>query len=441
MQAIEIAKATGGILFGDGTAEAVSISTDSRRIEKDALFIAIRGERFDGNAYIPAAFQSGAKIVIGNVDAEVPEGCAYIKTEDSILALGKVAAHHRRKFSIPLVGVTGSVGKTTTKEMIGAVLARGFNTLKTSGNFNNAIGLPLTVLSLGEDHEAAVIEMGMSARGEISYLTKIASPTYAVITNIGLSHIENLKTQENIRDAKLEITEGLSESGILFVNGDDPFLKDASPEGVKVVRFGFDNPDCDVLGKVLSDNGFSVGGTMFTVPVGGKHNLYNGLAAYCIGKAAGLSDEEIGEGLLSYQPDGIRQSEKEIRKGVTVICDYYNASPTSMRASLEMLSKGEAKRRIAVLGDMLELGDFSEPCHREVGETAAEFGADMVLGVGKFMRFTVSSAAEKGVKETKHFPDNASLSAYLIGILSEGDRVLIKGSHGMKMEEIFEKIR
>ena len=441
MQAIEIAKATGGILFGSGDARSTSISTDSRRIEKDALFIAIRGERFDGNAYIPAAFESGAKIVIGNVDAEVPEGCAYIKTEDSILALGSLAAYHRSKFSIPLAGVTGSVGKTTTKEMIGAVLSRRFNTLKTSGNFNNAIGLPLTVLSVTEDHEAAVIEMGMSARGEIAYLTKIAAPTFAVITNIGLSHIENLKTQENIRDAKLEITEGLREGGVLFVNGDDPFLKEASPKGVRVVRFGFDNSDCDILGKVLSDDSFSVGGTVFTVPVGGRHNLYNGLAAYSVGKALELSDKEIGEGLLLYKPDGIRQSEIEIRKGVTVICDYYNASPASMRASLEMLSKGEAKRRIAVLGDMLELGEISEVCHREVGEAAGEFGADMVLGVGKHAAALVAAAKEKGVGETKHFADNPSLSAYLSEILREGDRVLIKGSHGMKMEEIFEKIR
>ncbi len=441
MQAIEIAKATGGILFGDGKAEFKSISTDSRRIEKDALFIAIRGERFDGNAYISAAFESGAKIVVGNVETDVPAGCAYIKTEDSVLALGHLAAYHRRKFSLPLVGVTGSVGKTTTKEMIGAVLSRKFRTLKTSGNFNNAIGLPLTVLSLTEEHEAAVIEMGMSARGEIAYLTKIAAPTYAVITNIGLSHIENLKTRENIRDAKLEITEGLREGGILFVNGDDPFLKDVSPEGVNVVRFGFDTPDCEIRGKVLSDDSFSVENEVFTVPVGGKHNLYNGLAAYSIGKAAGLSVKEIGEGLLQYKPDGIRQSEKEIRTGVTVICDYYNASPASMHVALEMLSKGEAKRRIAVLGDMLELGEISASCHREVGEEAAAFGADMVLGVGKYTAFAVLAAAEKGVKEAKHFADNLSLSAYLCEILSEGDRVLIKGSHGMKMEEIFEKIR
>ncbi len=441
MQAFEVARAIGGILTGDGAVTFKSISTDSRRIEKDALFIAIRGERFDGNAYISAAFAAGAGIVIGNTDAVCPEGCAYIKTEDSVLALGRLASYHRRKFRMPVVGVTGSVGKTTTKEMIGAVLSEKFSTLKTSGNFNNAIGLPLTVLSMSEEHEAAVIEMGMSARGEIAYLTKIAAPSMAVITNVGLSHIENLKTQENIRDAKLEIVEGLSEGGILFVNGDDPFLQSAAPKGVKTVRFGFDFPHAEICGKVLSDDSFSVGDTVFTVPVGGKHNLYNGLAAYAVGKAVGLTKDEIKKGLLRYAPDGIRQSEKEIRPGITVICDYYNASPASMRVALEMLAKGKAKRRIAVLGDMLELGELSQACHSEVGACAAEMGADMVLCVGKFSVYAAAEAEKKGVGETKHFPDNDSLAAYLCEILTEGDRVLIKGSHGMKMEEIFEKIR
>ncbi len=440
MLAYEVARETGGVLCGEGTAEYKSISTDSRHIEKDALFFAIRGERFDGNQFIAAAYQSGAKIVIGNIDAIAPEGCAYIKTEDSVLALGRLAAFHRAGFSIPVVGVTGSVGKTTTKEMIAAVLSTGFNTLKTAGNFNNAIGLPLTVLSMGEVHGAADIGMGMSARGEISYLTQIAKPGVAIITNVGLSHIETLKTQENIRDAKLEIAEGLEEGGTLFVNGDDPFLKDVSLENVQVVRFGFDNPDCDYRGEILGDDSFSVDGTTVFVPVGGKHNLYNALGALAVGKALGISPEKAAEGILRYQPDGIRHSEKEIRPGISVICDYYNASPPSVRVALEMLGKGKAERRIAVLGDMLELGEISESCHREVGKNAAALGIDMVLTVGKGMAFAAAEAKENGA-DTKSFSDNASLSAYLCAILKPGDRVLIKGSHGMKMEEIFEKIR
>jgi len=441
MRAIEIARAVNGELFGLETAEVKSISTDSRAIEKASLFVAIRGERFDGNQFIDTAFEKGASVVLGNDETTVPEGCAYIKTEDSILALGRLAAWHRQKFNIPVVGITGSVGKTTTKEMIAAVLSTAFNTCKTAGNFNNHIGLPLTVLGLSEKHTAAVIEMGMSAKGEISYLTQIAKPTVAVITNVGLSHIENLGSQENIRDAKLEIAEGLPKGGTLFVNGDDPLLKDVSCEGVQVVRFGFENQDCEILGTITSEDTFTVDDTAFFVPVAGKHNLYNALAAYSIGKACGICAEKAKAGILSYKPDGIRQSEKEIRPGITVICDYYNASPASMEVALQMLARGEAKRRIAVLGDMLELGEIGERCHREVGEKAASLGTDVVLCVGPLSAYAAESAQKSGVKTVKCFANNQELSSYLSSILKTGDRVLIKGSHGMKMEEIFEKIR
>ncbi len=441
MRACEIEKAVGGLLSGTKEAAVQSVSTDSRAIEKGALFVAIRGERFDGNRFIAAAFEKGAAVVIGNEDATAPEGCAYIKVGDSVEALGRLAAWYRQRFSIPLVGITGSVGKTTTKEMIAAVLSAKYNTCKTAGNFNNHIGLPLTVLGLTEAHEAAVIEMGMSARGEISYLTRIARPTTAVITNIGLSHIENLKTQENIRDAKLEIAEGLPAGSTLFVNGDDPFLKNTVCPGIKIVRFGFENPDCEILGAMTGAESFTAEGTAFRVPVGGKHNLYNALAAFAVGRECGVLPEEAAEGILSYRPDGIRQSEKEIRPGITVICDYYNASPASMAVALEMLAGGEAQRRIAVLGDMLELGDLGEKCHREVGEKAAALGIDMVLAVGPLSAHAAERAAACGVRAVQHFSDNTALSACLLEILKPGDRVLIKGSHGMKMEEIFEKIR
>ncbi len=441
MQAYEIANAVGGVLFGNEKAQVLSVSTDSRKIEKDTLFIAIRGERFDGNQFAMKAFSEGASVVIGNEDVMPPEACAYIKTRDSVEALGKLAAWYRTKFNIPVAGITGSVGKTTTKEMIAAVLSTTYCTLKTAGNFNNHIGLPLTVLGLKETHTAAVIEMGMSARGEIAYLTKIAKPTVAVITNVGLSHIENLKTQENIRDAKLEIAEGLAEGGTLFVNGDDPFLKDVKVPGVRIVRFGFDNPDCEIRGQVTGEDSFWVEDTAFCVPVGGKHNLYNALAAYAVGSACGVTAEKAAEGISCYRPDGIRQSEKEIRPGITVICDYYNASPASMEVALEMLSKGTAKRRIAVIGDMLELGEIGEASHKNIGEQAAALGIDVILSVGPLSGFAAETAKEKGVKTALHFSDNETLALHLSSILREGDRVLIKGSHGMKMEEIFEKIR
>ncbi len=441
MKGFEIASVTGGTLFGDGNAEIKSISTDSRKIEEGALFVAIRGEQFDGNRFLSSAFEKGAAVAVGNDEFTPGEGCAYIKVEDGVRALGALARAHREKFSFPVVGVTGSVGKTTTKEMIAAALSEKFSVLKTEGNFNNHIGLPLTVLGLSEKHTAAVIEMGMSAKGEISYLTRIAKPTVAVITNVGLSHIENLGSQENIRDAKLEICEGLSAGGTLFVNGDDPFLRDVAPSGVHVVRFGFQNEEAEVRGEILGEDTLRVDGTTIRVPVTGRHNLYNALAAYAIGRKEGLSGEAVAAGILSYTPDGIRQSEVEIPGGIRVICDYYNASPDSMHAALSMLSKGEATRRIAVLGDMLELGAYSEVSHREIGRAAAERKVDIVLTVGNETKFLAESAEDGGVKTVRHFADNASLAAYLSGILTKGDRILIKGSHGMKMGEVFEKIR
>lgn len=440
MRASEIAKGAGGTLTGAENAEVKSISTDSRKIEAGTLFVAIRGERFDGNAFADAAYKAGAAAVMGNDAVTPPEGCAYIRVEDSVAALGRLAAYHRQRFAIPVVGVTGSVGKTTTKEMTAAVLSARYNTLKTAGNFNNHIGLPLTVLGLSGEHGAAVIEMGMSARGEISYLTNIARPGVAVITNVGLSHIETLKTQENIRDAKLEIAEGLPEDGVLLVCGDDPFLKDVTLPEKRVKRFGFQNPDCEIAGEILGEDSFRAFGTVFSVPVGGVHNLYNALAAVSAGAECGISPEEAAEGLRTYKTDGIRQSETEIRPGITVLCDYYNASPASVAAALEMLAKGKAARRIAALGDMLELGEIGERCHREVGQKAAALGIDMLLAVGPLSRFTAEEAEARGIC-ARHFADNAALAAYLRKQLKPGDRVLLKGSRGMKMEEILEGIR
>lgn len=441
MRACEIAKAVGGRLSGNEAAEACGIATDSRRCKTGDLFVAIRGENMDGNRFLSGAYQNGAAVAIGNVEMTPPEDCAYIRVSDSVQALGLLGAWHRGKFSMPVVGVTGSVGKTTTKEMIAAVLSAAYKTEWTRGNFNNAIGLPLTLLSLPEGCEAAVIEMGMSAKGEISYLTKLTRPTMAVITNVGLSHIENLGSQENIYRAKLEIAEGLPAGGTLLVNGDDAFLREAVIPNVQVKKFGLDNPDCEYNAALCGENAFSISGHTYSLPIGGKHNVYNALAAYAVGKELGIEEEKIQAGLLSYKTDGIRQSEVEVQPGITVICDYYNASPASMSVALGMLEKGEAKRRIAVLGDMLELGAFGEKCHREVGKEAAERGVDMLLTVGALSAYAAEEARVQGVLCVQSFPDNQSLATYLLETMKAGDRILIKGSHGMRMGEIFEAIK
>ncbi len=439
MQGHEICKAVSGVLTGEKTVAVQGVCTDSRKIYDGCLFVALRGERFDGNHFIADAFATGAAVVIGNVPYSPPAGKAYIQVADTTIALGQLAAWHRNRYSLPVVGVTGSVGKTTTKEMIAAVLAEKYHTLKTAGNYNNAIGLPLTLFNLTAAHGAAVIEMGMSNLGEIAYLTQIAKPTVAVITNIGLCHIENLKTMENTCRAKLEIAEGLPKGGTLFVNGDDSMLAKVQLEEVCVMRYGFENADNEIRGEITGENSFQIDGITFSVPIGGKHNLYNALAAYCVGKHCGVSAEKVVQGIQKYQTDGIRQSEIEIRPGITVLCDYYNASPASVKVALAMLQKGDAKRRIAVLGDMLELGTYSESCHREIGREVLLSGTDMLLTVGKEMQYAAEEAA--GRIPTKTFEDNESLSAYLLSVLTTGDKVLIKGSHGMKMEEIFEKIR
>ncbi len=441
MRACEIAKAAGGRLFGKEAAEAKGVSTDSRRCKAGDLFVAIRGENMDGNRFLAGAYKNGAAVAIGEVEMTPPDGCAYIQVPDSVQALGLLGAWHRGKFSMPVVGVTGSVGKTTTKEMIAAVLSTAYKTKWTRGNFNNAIGLPLTLLSIPEDCEAAVIEMGMSARGEISYLTNLTRPTIAVITNVGLSHIENLGSQENIYRAKLEIAEGLPAGSTLLVNGDDPFLENTTLSEVQVKRFGLDNPACEYRANLCGENAFCIEDRTYSLPISGRHNVYNALAAYAVGKELGMQEEKIQAGLLSYKTDGIRQSEVEFRPGITAICDYYNASPASMSVALGMLEKGEGRRRIAVLGDMLELGEFGEKCHREVGKEAVARGVDMLLAVGTLSRYAVEEARKAGIAYAESFPDNQSLAAYLLKTIQAGDRILIKGSHGMRMGEIFEAIK
>ncbi len=441
MRAYEVSDATGGVLNGNRDAEYQNVCIDSRACAAGSLFVAISGEKHDGNSFLESAFQNGCAVAIGTKDFEAPRGKAYIKVKDSILALGALASWHRAQYKIPVVGITGSVGKTTTKEMIAAVLSQKYNTLKTEGNYNNHIGLPLTALRLSDEHTAAVIEMGMSARGEIAALTRIARPTVAVITNVGMSHIESLGTVENIRDAKLEIIEGLSPGGTLLINGDDAQLRDVVIDGVHIVRYGFQNPACDYCGEIVDDSTFIWEGQSVHVPVGGIHNLYNALAACAVGSLCGIDKVTAARGIMDYAPDGIRQTETKIRDGVLVICDYYNAGPASMEAAINMLQKGKALRRIAVLGDMLELGAYSQQCHQDVGRLLAKGKIDAAFFVGKEMKKAAETAREGGVLHVSCFEDNASLSDSLIKILRAGDRVLIKGSHGMRMQEIFEKIR
>lgn len=440
MKADEINAAVGGILTGNKDIAINAVCTDSRKMIMGGLFVALSGDNFDGNEYIGKAYENGAEVAIGTKKVRVPDDKAFILVPDTKAALMELASYYRDKFDIQLVGLTGSVGKTTTKEMIYRVLSEKYHTHKTSGNFNNDIGVPLTLLGLNEEHEAAVIEMGMNHQGEISKLTRCAKPTVALITNIGVTHIGNLGSRENILKAKLEITEGLKEGKTLILNGDDEYLKTVRLDGARIKTFGFKN-NCDIKGEITGEREFEVMGETVHMPIGGEHNMYNALAAIAVGLECGVSVKKAVLGIEKYETDDRRQYETVIGDGIKVICDYYNSSPTSVEASLALLKSGECKRRIAVLGDMLELGDIAEECHRETGIKAAKSGVDILLTLGELSVYTAEGAMEAGIGEAVSFDDAFTLSEYLRKIMKKGDLILIKGSRGMKMERIFEKIR
>lgn len=435
----EVAKVCGGKLYGNENAYAGNVSTDSRTTEENDLFVALCGEKFDGNNFVPTAFDKGASICVVSREAFVPCGKCAVLVENTGAALLHLAAYHRQKFQIPVIGITGSVGKTTTKELVASGLEGELNVLKTSGNFNNEIGLPKTLFRLTGEHEAAVVEMGMSSLGEISRLSKAACPDIAVITNIGLSHIENLGSVENILRAKLEILDGLSENGILLLNADDEKLRELPALPKKTMYYAIENT-CDFHGVQINERTVRYDGTDIILPIEGKHNLLNAMAAVAVGSLMGLSASQVAKGIKdNFEPDGKRQTTVFHPLGFTIMCDFYNASPTAVAASLEVLGKKEG-RKIAVLGDMLELGAYSEKCHREAGELAAKNKVDVLFGYGDESINTVKSAKEAGVGISIHFDSQEELAEELMKILREGDFVLIKGSRCMRMEKIYEKI-
>lgn len=441
----EIAAVTGGILTG-GEAEVTSVSTDTRDIAAGALFVAVKGERFDGNDYIAQAAENGAAAALsdraaGSIEAPIP----IIYTDDTRTAQLRLAEYHRMRFPLQLCGVTGSVGKTSTKDMIFAVLSARFAALKTEGNFNNDIGLPKTLFRLNESYGAAVIEMGMSGFGEISALSRAARPNCAVITNIGWCHIENLKTRANILTAKLEILDGMEENAPLIVCGDDEYLRQLTAERTgthRLVRYGF-GADCDIRAENIvhlpDGEEFTLvyGGKRYAaaVPAAGEHHILNALAAFAAGTEFGITAEEIVPAFMSYEGSGMRQR-TERRGSVTVILDCYNASPTSMKSALSVLSS-KSGRRIAVLGDMLELGEHSRALHAALAELSGF--ADAFYLYGGEMAALRDALSEKAVP-VFHSEDKARLTEELLKDIKSGDVILFKGSRGMRMEEIAEKI-
>ncbi len=444
--ASEIAEVTGGRLFG-ADVEVTGVSTDTRTIEKGMLFVAVRGESFDGNDFIDAAAEKGAAAVISDrAEGAGDHQVTVILVDDSRRAQLALAHHHRMKFPLKLVGVTGSVGKTSTKDMVYAVLSAKYETLRTEGNFNNDIGLPRTLFRLNGSYGAAVIEMGMSDLGEISVLSEAAAPDICIITNIGWCHIENLGTRENILRAKLEILDGASPEAPLILNGDDEYLKTVELPGRRIIRYGR-GENCEVRAEDIIQ---TAGGQEFTLvysgrrypaklPVVGEHHVMNALAAFAAGIEAGMTAEEIVPAFLRYEASGMRQK-IEKRGDITVILDCYNASPTSMESSLSVLGGMKCPgRKCAVLGDMLELGEMSAELHAGVAEHVMK-NADCAFLYGAEMAHCRERLEREGF-EVHHSTDKPALTAELLEWLRPGDMVLFKGSRGMRMEEIAEKIK
>ncbi len=436
----DIARAIGGV--ANGEAEVNEICIDSRLCKSGALYIAIHGENFDGHNFTKSALENGAAaaIIHHNVDCEG----VFIRVKETKQALLDLAHWMRTGFDIPVVGLTGSVGKTTTKEMTWAVLSEKFNTIKTEGNLNNDIGLPRTLMRLEEDTQAAVIEMGMSNKGEISVLSKTAEPTIAIISNIGVSHMENLGSRENIRAAKLEILDGLREGCPIMLNGDDPYLASAKIEGHPVFYYGINDKFCNFRATDIEQNDNCTTFNIIydkdkiqpvTIPTIGIHNVYNALAAFGTGLQLGVTPRQAADGLKKYEPSGMRQRVKMIN-GIRFIEDCYNASPDSQQAALKMLATVNAKRKIAVLGDMLELGAISEEAHKNAGLIVAKNKIDMLFTYGERSRLTAQRAKECGLGFAESFLDKAELADALFEIIKEGDAILFKASRGMALEDV-----
>lgn len=448
----ELIKAVEGqLLWGSTEQRFMGITTDSRKVSKGNLFIPLIGDKFDGHDYIEQCFNSGAAVCLTSRPVPQVNNCSAVLVSDTAKALRDIATWHRNKFNIPIVGITGSVGKTSTKDMIACVMAQKYNVLKTQGNFNNEVGLPLTLINLDESHEAAVIEMGMSGFGEISRLTAIAQPQIAVITNIGVSHIENLGSQQGILKAKLEILEGLKQGGLAVFNGDNAFLKGLEGKlGIRTVYYGMSEGQ-DYVAYNYKSLGES--GTQFNImldnvtyevhlPVPGVHNVYNALAAIAVGREMDIPMNTIIDGIAQYSPGNMRQNIIAFN-GIKIINDAYNASPQSMQASINVLEEiSTSSRSIAVLGDMLEMGDMSKEMHYSVGEFIKDKNIDFLVTVGKDSINISKAVADSGNQTMKlhHFENNSDALKYILSIVRQGDYVLIKGSRGMKMEQIAEGI-
>ncbi|MCB6992193.1 UDP-N-acetylmuramoyl-tripeptide--D-alanyl-D-alanine ligase [bacterium 210820-DFI.6.37] len=446
----QIEEGTGGRLIrGDAAAEVWGICTDSREAEAGALFFALKGENHDAHDYLPQVFASGCSCAVISNEALCPRQAEnVILTEDTTKALQRLAAWYLGQLDLKKIAVTGSTGKTSTRDLTWYVCCEKYKTQKNKGNLNNHLGVPLTILSFDEDTEVGVLEMGMDKPGEIDLLARVAKPDIGIITNIGLAHIENLGSQEGIFQAKMELTNYFDENNLLIAARDEEFLNEERIQGpYRLVTAGTDGQS-DYIISAIDD--FSAEGIEFTLehqgaarrfhlPVPGRHNAFNAALAVAAGMELGITMEEAARGLAKAKLTDKRLTVRG-KNGIKVIDDTYNASPDSMRGAIDVLMKTRGLRGVAILGDMFELGKTSSQQHSIVGRYAAEKKVQLLIAIGSDARYMAQGAKEAGLENVLYFPEKEEFLKKMDSILEKGDVILVKGSRGMEMEQIVKKI-
>lgn len=430
----------GKLINGDLDLVCANFTKDTRTLEKGDVYVGIKGETFNGNAFYKEAIKKGALACILDDESVLDEdygNTAIILVDDSVKAIQELAKYKRSLYNIPVIAITGSVGKTSVKDIVYTVVNSGYKTLCTKGNMNNHIGVPLTILGLA-DHEALIVEMGMNHMGEIHVLSNIAKPTIAIITNIGTAHIGNLGSRENILKAKMEITDGMA-NGTLIINNDNDLLRTVKYDNL--ITIGIDNKS-DYMANNIVDNVFSsnfyIGNEYISLPVGSKAFVYNALFAYAVGKKLGISDSKIIKALEDFKLTPHRLELIE-HKDYRIIDDTYNASLDSVNNALDMLEKVNG-RKVFIFGDILELDNYAEEIHKEVGNSVISNKIDVLITVGENAYHTYSICYDNGI-ESYHYKNNDDMLKEIDKIIDIGDTILVKGSHGMNLIEVVEHLK
>ena len=446
----QLLEAVNGTLLGeydDMDAAVAEVSTDSRKIGPGCLFIPLEGERFDGHSFINSALEAGAAgcFTARERESYLP-GKFYIKVRSTQRALWELARYYKKLFPIPFVAITGSVGKTTTKDMVAAVLGAKFKVHKTEGNFNNDIGVPLTLLKLGNEHQVCVVELGMDHAGEIDGLGRLVEPDMALITNIGDAHIENLGSRENIFKAKCEIFPHLKKDGLAVLNGDDALLSTLRGTLAQRTVFVGSGEGLDYTARdINTDNAAHLNCRVKTprgqfeadIPALGRHMIYPTLMAAAVGEALGMTPDEIVRGIGAFLPTKMRMNVVRCKGDIVILNDAYNANPQSMRAAAAVLGEaGQKRRKVAVVGDMKELGPGAEQFHRAVGGCFAQAGVDRLIAVGDLARFMAEGAKAAGLSQADYFPTLDAAKNALSREVRAGVTILVKASRSMAFEKI-----